>query len=408
MQYVNLDTSLTRRWQRVKDFVNYAKDADFWVNVNQHIRGLTKELIHFSLEEEMINYQKRPSYQRSDSRIDYRNGYYYRNLDTAVGPIELIQVPRSRSGLFRPKVFLRYQRRQESVNDAVCNIFLSGISTRDVSGALKPLLGTSISASTVSRICKRLDPQVKAYHQRKLLDEYQFLFLDGIAISVKGSLKAKKILVLVAYGITLFGKKELIDFQVASAESKDACESFLNNLFLRGLSGDQLKLIITDGSKGFKAAITLVYPRVKHQRCWVHKLRNTTKLLKKAYIKGFKADARQIYNASSHRDAVTAFKSLRKRWYSVAPKAVECLQQDLDDLLAFLTIPVKQQAKAFIRRQIRTTNIIERSFREVRRRTRPIGCLTNLDSLSRIIFAIFNRLNSKWQRKPLSQFTQFI
>jgi transposase-like protein len=408
MQYVNLDTSLTRRWQRVKDFVNYAKDADFWVNVNQHIRGLTKELIQFSLEEEMINYQKRPSYQRSDSRIDYRNGYYYRNLDTAVGPIELIQVPRSRSGLFRPKVFLRYQRRQKSVNDAVCNVFLSGISTRDVSGALKPLLGTSISASTVSRICKRLDPQVKAYHQRKLIDEYQFLFLDGIALSVKGSLKAKKLLVLVAYGITLFGKKELIDFQVASAESREACESFLNNLFFRGLSGNQLKLIITDGSKGFKAAIALVYPRVKHQRCWVHKLRNATKLLKKAYIKGFKADARQIYNASSHRDAVTAFKLLRKRWYSLAPKAVECIQQDLDDLLAFLTIPVKQQAKAFIRRQIRTTNIIERSFREVRRRTRPIGCLTNLDSLSRIIFAIFNRLNSKWQRKPLSQFTQFI
>ncbi|MFA5320598.1 MAG: IS256 family transposase [Candidatus Omnitrophota bacterium] len=408
MQYVNLDTSLTRRWQRVKDFVNYAQNTDFWLDVNQHIRGLVKELIQFSLEEEMIDYQKRQSYQRSDSRLDYRNGYYYRNLDTAVGPVERIQIPRSRSGLFHPKVFLRYQRRQETVNDAVCNVFLSGISTRDVSGALKPLLGTSISASTVSRICKRLDPQVKAYHQRKLIDEYQFLFLDGIALSVKGSLKAKKLLVLVAYGITLFGKKELIDFQVASAESREACESFLNNLFLRGLSGDQLKLIITDGSKGFKAAIALVYPRVKHQRCWVHKLRNATKLLKKAYIKGFKADAREIYNASSHRDAVTAFKLLRKRWYSVAPKAVECIQQDLDDLLAFLTIPVKQQAKAFIRRQIRTTNIIERSFREVRRRTRPIGCLTNLDSLSRIIFAIFNRLNSKWQRKPLPQFTQFI
>ena len=92
----------------------------------------------------------------------------------------------------------------------------------------------------------------------------------------------------------------------------------------------------------------------------------------------------------------------------ITTKAVECIQQDLDDLLAFLTIPVKQQAKAFIRRQIRTTNIIERSFREVRRRTRPIGCLTNLDSLSRIIFAIFSRLNSKWQRNPLIQFTQFI
>ena len=92
----------------------------------------------------------------------------------------------------------------------------------------------------------------------------------------------------------------------------------------------------------------------------------------------------------------------------IAPGAVKCIEQDLDDLLAFLTIPIQEQCRAFIRRQIRTTNIIERSFREVRRRARPMGRFTNCDSVSRIIYAIFNRLNSKWQEKPLKQFTQFI
>jgi putative transposase len=377
--------------------------------MNHYLRGLVKGIIEVSLDEEMIQYMQTQPYQRAKTnRLDYRNGCYHRNLDTTFGPVERIAVPRSRQGLFRPSVFERYQRRQETVNDVVCNVFLRGISTRDVAGALKPLLNTTLSASTVSRITKRLNPLVKEFHQRKLLDEYQFLFLDGIAISVKGSLKAKKILILVAYGITVFGKKELIAFRISNAESNSACEGFLNNLFNRGLEGKNLKMITTDGSKGFAHAIEIVYPHAKHQRCWVHKIRNATKHLKKADTKAFKADVQRIYNASTHQKAVAAFKSLRKRWYHVAPEAVACLEKDMDELLAFLTIPIKEQFRAFIRRQIRTTNIIERSFREVRRRTRPMGCFTNYDSVSRIIYAIFNRLNSKWQEKPLIQFTQFI
>lgn len=410
MQYVVTEGSLRRRWARVNEFFQCTQEKDFWIDINQYLRRLVKGIIEVSLDEEMIQYMQTQPYQRTakSSRLDYRNGYYCRNLDTTFGPVEGIAVPRSRQGLFRPSVFERYQRRQETVNDVVCNVFLRGISTRDVAGALKPLLNTAISASTVSRITKRLNPLVKEFHQRPLLDEYQFLFLDGITISVKGSLKAKKILILVAYGITIFGKKELIAFRIANAESAPACESFLNDLFKRGLEGKNLKMVITDGSKGFIAAIELVYPRALHQRCWVHKLRNATKHLKKADIQTFKADARKIYNASTHREAVGAFKNLRKHWYFTAPKAVECLERDLDELLAFLTIPVKEQFRAFIRRQIRTTNIIERSFREVRRRTRPMGCFTNYDSVSRIIYAIFNRLNSKWQEKPLKEFTQFI
>ncbi len=409
MQYVVTEHSLRRRWARVNEFFQCTQEENFWVDINHYLRRMVKGVIEVSLDEEMIQYMQTQPYQRAgNNRLDYRNGYYRRNLDTTFGPVEQIAIPRSRRGLFRPSVFQRYQRRQEAVNTVVCNVFLRGISTRDVAEALKPLLNTTLSASTVSTITKRLDPLVKEFHQRKLLDEYQFLFLDGITISVKGSLKAKKILILVAYGITLFGKKELIAFRIANAESTSACEGFLNDLFRRGFTGENLKMIITDGSKGFIAAIELVYPHAKHQRCWVHKLRNATKHLKKTDIKAFKADARKIYNASSHREAVASFKTLRKNWKNISPEAVNCLERDIDDLLAFLTIPIKEQYRAFIRRQIRTTNIIERSFREVRRRTRPMGCFTNYDSVSRIIYAIFNRLNSKWQEKPLKEFTQFI
>lgn len=405
---MNTLETLNHRWGRVKDLFNELNPKDFWIDVNMHLRKLTRTLIEDTLEEEMIQYQQRERYQRTEARTDYRNGYYHRDLDTTVGPIENIAVPRSRHGLFKTTVFDHYQRRQHTVNDVVCNAFLRGISTREVAGVLKPILGTSLSASAVSNITKSLNSQVKVFHTRDILDEYQFLFLDGIAISVKGSLKAKKILVLVAYGITVFGKKELIAFRIANAESNHACEGFLNNLFKRGLEGKNLKLIVTDGSKGFINAVDLIYPHAKHQRCWVHKLRNATKHVKKIHHKPFMNDARKIYNASSHRQAVNAFKHLRHTWQRIAPKAVNCIAQDIDALLAFLLIPVRKQYRAFIRRQTRTTNIIERAFREVRRRTRPMGCFTNNDSVSRIIYAIFYRLNSKWQDNPLPEFTQFI
>ena len=287
--------TLNHRWGRVKDFVNELDPKDFWIDVNSYLRKLTKKFVEDTLDEDMIQYQQRERYQRSTHRLDYRNGHYYRDLDTTIGPIEKIAVPRSRHGLFKTTVFSRYQRRQESVNAVVCNAFLRGISTREVAGVLKPMLGTNISASAVSRITQSLNVNVKEFHQRQLLDEYQFLFLDGIAISVKGSLKAKKILVLVAYGITIFGKKELVAFRIANAESNHACEGFLNDLFKRGLEGKNLKLIVTDGSKGFINAVDLVYPHAKHQRCWVHKLRNATKHIKKTDHKAFMRDARKIY-----------------------------------------------------------------------------------------------------------------
>jgi len=408
MNFAATDSNLNRRWGRVKEFMNYTQPKDFWIDVNTHLRGLVRGIIEDTMDEELIQYMQTQPYQRTKNRLDYRNGHYYRDLDTTIGPIEKIAVPRSRQGLFKPSVFGRYQRRQQAVNDVVCNAFLRGISTREVAGALKPILGTTISASAVSRITKSLNTNVKEFHQRKLLDEYQFLFLDGIAISVKKALKAKKILILVAHGITIFGKKELIAFRIANSESNHACEGFLNDLFKRGLEGKNLKLIVTDGSKGFISAVDMIYPHAKHQRCWVHKLRNATKHIKKADHKAFMKDARKIYNASSHREAVAAFKCLRHAWQRLAPKAVHCIAQNIDALLAFLEIPIKKEHREFIRRQIRTTNIIERAFREVRRRTRPMGCFTNNDSVSRIIYAIFNRLNSKWEEKPLIEFTQFI
>lgn len=408
MQYLVFDANLTQRWQRVKHFVNSCTDAHFWDDIKKHNRALVKDLIQITMDEEMVEYISGQKHQRIQNRLDYRNGYYRRNLDSELGPIENLKVPRSRSALFKTKVFDYYQRRQKSVNDAICETFIRGVSTRNVSNALKPILGSSFSASTVSRVTKNLNIKVAEFHKRNLLDEYQFLFLDGITLKVKNSLKSCKKLILVAYGITIFGKKELISFRIAPSESQASWEAFLNNLYSRGLKGDNLKLITTDGCKGLHAALDVVFSYTKRQHCWAHKLRNVSNYLKKYDQKQVIAQARKIYDAKTKRQAVKLFKAWKYRWSRKYPKAVNCLEKDLDTLLNFLEIPLPNKYKAIIRKRIRTTNVIERAFREVRRRTRPISCFTNIESVNRIIFAVLTRLNITWADTPLKEFTQFI
>ena len=220
--------------------------------------------------------------------------------------------------------------------------------------------------------------------------------------------KAIKKTVLAAYGMTLFGVRELIDFRIVKSESKDACESFLNHLYHRGLKGENLKLITTDGGKGLIAALQFVYPNIKHQRCWFHKLQNITKLLKKKDQKEIIRTLQRIYNAQSKAQALKTFKSFKQKWSKSYPNVIKSLERDLEELLNFLTIPIKKEFRDFIRKRIRTTNVIERSFREVRRRTKPMSCFNNNDSLERIIYAVFFRLNTNWKAKPLTEFTQFI
>jgi putative transposase len=408
MRTVNLTGNLKRRWQFAKQFFQESTEANFWLDINKFAIRKTKTILEFALEEEMIQFTQAGRYERTSLRLDSRNGYYTRNLDTAFGPLESIKVPRSRSGLFEPSMFEKYQRRQDVVNQAVMNCFLLGVSTRNVKDVLKPLLGVNISASTVSNVTKELDKFVKEFHQRALVDDYQFLFLDAINISVRYGTKSVKKTVLAAYGITMLGQRELIDFRIVKSESKDACESFLNNLFNRGLKGKNLKLIVTDGGKGLIAALSFVYPEIKHQRCWFHKLQNIAKLLKKKDHKKIMRLLRAIYNAQSKRIALKRFKNFKQSWGKTYPKVIKSLEQDLEELLNFLTIPIRQEHRNFIRKRIRTTNVIERAFREIRRRTKPMSCFNNNDSLQRIMYAVFYRLNTNWKAKPLDQFTQFI
>jgi putative transposase len=317
---------------------------------------------------------------------DRRNGRYRRWLMTTMGAIELA-VPRTRS--YNPVRIVRaYARREAEVDRLILACFVLGLSTRKVGAALLTILGERVSATTVSRVTQQLDQAVAAFHQRPLANRYRAVLLDGVVLSRRSGAGAVRRPVLVALGITLEGRREVLDFRLAPAESQAAWEAFLNDLYRRGLSGEGLAVIVTDGGAGLLAALPLVYPKARIQRCWAHKTRNVLDKVRAVDRERLKRDLHRISHAPHRPAARSAARQLVERWHHRYPRAVRCLWQDLDELLTFFRFEDDAWRKA-----TRTTNAIERRFREVRRRTRPMGVMADCHSVERILFAVFTHLN---------------
>lgn len=381
-------------WQEVKE--------NFWADdAKPKVLKLVKELIESTLQEELAIFTGTEPYQRPPQRLYYRNGYYNRSLVTQFGTIEDVRVPTLRNASFKTKIFKRYKRYQDVVEDLIEDIFLAGVSTRRVGDAISKLLDTTVSHGTVSNITRRLDNKAREFHKSPLIDEYQYLILDAITLKIRYNNNYHNRKVLTAYGITLFGQRRLLDFVQAKGEPFEAWEGLLNSLHNRGLKGDNLKLITIDGCGGLHSALEVVYPHVSIQRCWAHKLRNVSNYLKKIYQDECIKGARRIYEAKSKHLAIAEFKNWKKAWLKRAPNAVYCLEKDLEELLNFFDCPQSHWIR------VRTTNVIERCFKEVRRRTRVFSCFSNKQSCERIIYAIFTHLNNQWKAKPLKEFTEF-
>jgi transposase-like protein len=317
---------------------------------------------------------------------DRRNGAYDRHLLTELGDIAL-SVPRTRT--FSAHAVLRaYARRVDEVDRMILACFTLGLATRKVGEALLPVLGRPVSASTVSAVTRRLDAAVAAFHARPLANRYEALMLDGVVLARKTGAGAVRRPVLVALGLRADGRKEVIDFRLAPAESAAAWEGFLGDLIRRGLTGEGLEMICVDGGSGLAAALPTAFPNIPVQRCWAHKIRNVLDKVRRGDRTEVKHGLHAVMNARTRPLAQAAARRFAERWGELYPKAVACLRNDLDDLLTCFRY--SDPAK---RRRVRTTNAIERRFREVRRRTRPMGTFQDRTSMDRILFAVFAHEN---------------
>lgn len=278
--------------------------------------------------------------------------------------------------------------------------FLRRLSTRTVGRLVAVVTEEIVSAQIVSRLTRDLDQAVAQFHQASLTDDWRYLFLDGVSLRVRRPAGRQRVQLLVAYGVRTDGTRHLLAFTRSTGKSQADWEGLLHDLNRRGLEGRQLQLIVTDGCAGLAAAVQMVYPRVGHQRCWGHKLRNLLGAAPRQDHAAMKADAQMIYQAASRAEAGSHAQAFARLWWDAYPALVTRLLRDLPELLAFFQCPRP------LGRRLRTTNVIDRCFVEVQRRTRPMVCFVNVQSVERMIFSIFNRLNLEWRQRTLRQFTQ--
>ena len=385
--------------EHFQHFLSELKES-FWGDLYGQTRQSWQKFFQLQSERERDRYSGAGRYERRrGKRRVYRIGYYERDFVTRFGTIRL-RIARTRNKSFLPVGLRRFQRRAEEVSLLIREAFLRGISTRQVGRVVATITGETVSAQTVSKLTRDLDEAVRQFHQARLSDDYVYLFLDGVSLRVRRPTGRKQVQMLVAYGIRQDGSRHLLAFLRSQGEGQADWEALLQDLYRRGLEGRALQLILTDGCAGLAAAIRTVYPRVRHQRCWVHKMRNILEKARKCDYDEVKTGAQAIYLAESRTQAEAAFGRFRARWRSQYPGVVKRLGQDLPELLSFFAFP------RHLWRKLRTTNVIERCFVEVRRRTRPMVCFVNVESVDRIIYSIFQRFNLEWKTRTLHLFTQ--
>jgi putative transposase len=381
-------------------------------------REALKRILEDEVDKELVQYLGRGWYERRSEgkQEDYRNGFRIRHVLTEIGDL-VVRMPRTRKR-FVSRVLEAYRRRVRTVDQLILACFVLGMSTRKVSTALVSLLGERVSATTVSEVAKGLDGEVRRYHERKLSDGYRFLFFDGVVLKQKGAAKVQRRVILCAYGETWDGKREMIDFLLASSESQNAWEGFLRDVHERGLEGKLCEMITTDGGKGLLNALEVVYPRIPRQHCWAHKTRNVLNKVKKVDQERVKRDLHRISYAKSRQLATQAYWAFCQKYRKLYPEAVKSLTSEINDLLSFYEVRLSseerkgrgteelERAQEALWRKIRTTNLIERAFEEVKRRTRPMGVFGNRGSIERILYAVFFNYNAKGQEVPSLLFTQ--
>jgi len=401
------EPTIDKRLNELRFHPQIGKETEFWEQLKPRtlagIRATVEEWLNM---EATLTVGGAGYYEHDELRLTHRSGYTWRKLQTSLGLIPRIFVPKVRKKRTKGWAILKaYKKDRIKIDDLIKDVFLAGVSTRRVHRVLKPVLGRLYSAQMVSNSLKRLDSLVNDYHRRSIKDEWNYLLFDGVVIKVRSCGKVRKKTVLVVKGLQVdernrIIKEELIDYRLAKGESSAAWESFIHDLFKRGLEGATLKMVGTDGNEGLLNALDLVYPRVPKQRCWQHKMRNVANKCRVKYQSLVTDSARKIYKAESKKLAVRAFLDFKRLVKPIEPAAVKCIEKDLPELLHFYDQPVELWKK------LRTTNSIERSFREVRRRIRTINVFSNEPSSDRIIYGVFTWLNDSWRIRYSKKFAK--
>ena len=327
-------------------------------------------------------------YERTEDRTAYRNGFRDRQLTTRVGALTL-RVPRHRNGQFSTELFARYQRSEQALVLAMMEMVINGVSTRKVEQITEELCGKKFSKSTVSALCKNLDPMVEAFRTRPLKCHYPFLMVDAIYVKVRENGRIQSRGLLIAIAVNEEGHREIIGFQLANSESESSWGELFSSLKDRGLKN--VDLVTSDDHKGLVNAVRRHFQGTSWQRCQTHFSRNMLDHTPKALQPEVKEELRRLYESVDLESARKVRDQIIKTYESKAPKATALLDEAFDDITAVLALPLKY------RKRLRTTNGVERLNQEIRRRERVIRIFPNSASVIRLMGALLMEHDEKWQ-----------
>lgn len=361
-----------------------------------------KEAVRFALstilEAEVTALVGALPYERSVSRTDQRNGHYARDLDTTVGRIEELAVPRTRGG-FQTQLFERYARRRPEMDTAIADMFVKGVSTRAVGEVMEVLTGSAPSASTVSRVFHTLEDEYRAWKSRPLAPRYEYIFADGTYFTVIYEGEGCKMPVLLVIGIKPDGVREVLGFSVGDRENQVAWEQLFDNLKERGVK--EVGLLITDGGKAMLNALSSQFPGVQRQRCVKHKMENVLSYIPKKQREVVGEELKAIFYQESREKAEELAHAWCEKYRREYPTAVECLWRDYEACLRFYSFP-PQHWKA-----LRTTNAIERLIEEVKRRSHKMGAaFRNEGSCLLMFYAVVRGVKFQRLTMPATRQTQ--
>ena len=361
-------------------------------HLGEMVRGTVEETLNKMLDAEADKLCNAERYQRTQSRTDTRAGYYQRNLHTKAGEVKL-NVPKLRQQKFETAIIERYKRRESSVEEAMIEMYLAGVSVRRVEDITQALWGTRVSPGTVSNLNKKIYKHIEDWRNRPVTGNHPYLYLDGIVLKRTWANEARNVSVLVAVSVSEDGYRQVLGVQEGHKEDKSGWSGFLKHLKQRGLTG--VDLIVSDACLGLVESVGDFYPEAKWQRCIVHFCRNVFSVVPRGKMNEVSRMLKAIHASEDKQAAVEKAKAvaqkLKERKLRSAAQKVE---QSIMETLTYYDFPSNHW------RRIRTNNPLERIMKEIRRRTRVVGAFPDGNSAIMLVGARLRHIaGTKWGSK---------
>jgi transposase-like protein len=361
--------------------------------LRQHVDGVVRDAVEETLNalldaeaDALCGAQK---YERSPDRTDYRAGSYRRTFHTKAGEVEL-KIPKLRRATFESQVIERYKRRESSVEEALVEMYLAGVSVRRVEDITAALWGTRVSPSTVSELNQKIYARVHEWRSRPIETEHPYVYLDGVWLSREFGGEVRPVAVLVAIGVNADGFRDILGVAEGAKEDTESWRTFLRQLKARGLRG--VRLVVSDKCLGLVEALGECFPEARWQRCVVHFYRNIFRLVPSGKVKEVAALLKAIH-AQEDREAATAKAAqvVAKLEAMRLGKAAALVRESVAETLAYMSFPREHWTR------LRTNNPLERLNREIKRRTRVVGAFPDGESALVLVAARLRHMaGTKW------------